>query len=355
MSLDHEKIKKARSGSRSGSGWKPKPGNNRVFILPPGSQFLDNWETLSDLSFHYKMHYFRIAGRQTEAARCLEELRQRCPACETWRIVRKALDPAAAEAVKKIAPADTYLFNLVDLANLQAGVQHWAANYTCWDKIMEIASNPAWGNVCDPANGVCFGVNMTPESQSRTGWNQYNVLPEPQRVEILAALNAHFPDWKAKLDLLPDQATEAKPAEELRTILLEMGFAPIGAAPAPAGSPAVPQAVVVPGVGAPISVGTPSGAPVAMSVGVPSAAPAAVVISPAAPSPAALASFVAMPAALAAPLPHYDPGPDYVPKPSSATRPEGSPRCYGDFNAVIHQCRPCPVQRDCQLKTLGLS
>ncbi len=52
--------------------------------------------------------------------------------------------------------------------------------------------------------------------------------------------------------------------------------------------------------------------------------------------------------ALPAVQPHYDPGPGYVEKVPVNERPLGAPRCFGDYNPVVHQCRTCPVVTPCQ-------
>jgi hypothetical protein len=109
-----------------------------------------------------------------------------------YRTHKKSTDPGLVEMAKSIRAADQYLFNILDINNLQAGIQAWPANYTCWDKIMEIAANPAWGNVVDPANGVNFDVTMTPGNRSRTGHNQYSVMPGDggQRTTVEAILDS---------------------------------------------------------------------------------------------------------------------------------------------------------------------
>lgn len=398
MSLNHEALKQRRE-RRGGAGWKPREGANKIRILPPRSVYLPSaanpngeWNKMDDLSIPYKMHFFKVEGRQTEVTRCLEELKQPCPACKAWRDYRKSADPAFAAMAKSIAPSDQYLFNILDLNNPQKGIQRWTANYTCWDKIMEVAASPQWGNVVNPADGVNFDVTMTPGSRSRTGWNQYSVMPEPIRTTVTHMLDS-IPNWQAELDSLDDQITPAKEPEEILGLLAEIGFpgyrtaaaaapataspfpqAPVGfAPPPPAYTPppaAVPAAAPVPAItypaiAAPAAVPVPAAAPVPVSVpaaapvpvAVPAAAPVAVpvpqappveqrvnvasVFSPAAPAAAAQSGGV-----------HYDPGPDYVPKVVDFERPPGAPRCYGDYDPRRFRCQPCPVLAECQMKML---
>ncbi|KKL72278.1 hypothetical protein LCGC14_2086470, partial [marine sediment metagenome] len=280
MGLDHDKLKQRRAGARSGSGWRPKAGVNVLRFLPPHSKYLDDgpadWEDLENLAIEYKMHYFKIEGKPTEVSLCLDELKQRCPACDMWRAHRKSDDPGLVEMAGEISPADTYLFNILDLNNLQAGIQRWSANWTCWDAIMEIGGNHAYGNVVDPADGIDFIITLTPGSRTKSGFNQYSALPLPTRTNVLPVLEP-IADWRNQLDALADQITGAKKPEEITALLTEIGFpppggaAPVTAVPAVPDTPPVANATPAEAVGTPVPV-APSG-PVAVGVDVPGAGP----------------------------------------------------------------------------------
>lgn len=370
-----------------GSGWKPKAGDNLIRLLPPRSIFLTNPGAMEDLAISYRMHYFRLDGRPTEVSRCLEPMKQRCPACEAWRIHRKASDPKMAEAVRDIGPSDIYLFNMIDLQNYQAGIQRWGANFTCWDKIMDIASNPSWGNVVDPDQGVNFRVSMTPAQQSRTGFNSYSVMPEPQRTSMTSWLDTSIPGWREQLDQLEESIIEAKDVEEIRAMIAEMGFA-VAEAPrsfavpgigAPPGAPPPPPMMAPPSTAAPPPIMAPpttAAPPVAAPLpgiaapppGVVAPPPGVVAPPPGAPIPPPMvgAPVTAPPPIPVAPMPaaqtqalpvggvHYDPGPAYTPKLDDAHRPVGVPRCFSDYNPQVHACATCPVMTPCQMKMLGL-
>ncbi len=365
--LNHEKLKKTKDGARGGAGWKTAIGANRVFILPPATRFLDEaaQEELGNLALQCKMHYFKIEGRPTEVSLCLEEQKQRCPACEVWRMHRKSEDPGLKEMAREVSPSDQYLFNMIDINNMQAGVQGWSANYTCWTGIMSIAGNPMWGNVIDPANGVIFGVTMKPGTQTKTGRNQYEVNPEPVRATMMGTLDA-LPAWREMLDALVAMQPVAKEAEEIRGLLDESGFPPVNAPQARSALAPVQQAAPVEGIvtpaAAPVVVApTGTASPPVTVLGQPAvAAPAPVtpVSAPVAVTPAAAPEVVVQantaPVAVGTVEVHYDPGPEYVPKLSDAVRPANVPRCYGDYNKDIHRCVPCPAISPCQLQKLGV-
>lgn len=355
-SINHDRLRQQRERRGSGNGWKAKEGANRIRVLPPHSRHLEDWNTLENFAIPYKMHFFRRTGQPTETSRCLGEQRKRCPACEAWRTYGKASDPALAELAKQVAPADNYLFNILDLNNIPGGIQPWGANYTCWDKIMEIGANPMWGNIVDPACGINFEVTLTPGTRSRTGYNQWSVNPEREATTVMEILE-QIPNWRATLDALEDQKTPFKTDEEIKQFLEEMGFPSSGGTVISVGgtggvSVPAPRPAAAPAIGA-RPVGAPAIAPAAV------VRPASVSPTPVAPAPAATPSpavqRAAAPATAQAPVatqPHYDPGEMYQPVTPPEEIPSGAPRCFGDFSPKRHQCKPCPFQSDCQVKLL---
>lgn len=360
MGLNHEKLKKTKDGARGGTGWKTAIGQNRVFILPPHSEYLDEakQEELENLALQCKMHYFKIDGRPTEVSRCLEDLGQRCPACEAWRINRKSEDPGLKEMAKEVSPSDQYLFNMIDINNPQNGVQGWSANYTCWNGIMGIGCNAMWGDVNDPTNGVIFDITMTPGTQTKTGRNQYSVDPEPNRASVMNILET-IENWEEVLDTLVAMQPEAKEPDEIRSLLEEIGFPMVNttrgqrviegsAPPAPASVAPPPVATIVPtAIPAPVAAAAP---PAATPVPTTAAPPVAV---PATPAPPAAATVESVPTTEAREV-HYDPGTEYIPKVLVGDRPVGVPRCYGDYKPLVHACRSCPVVTECQMAMLGI-
>jgi hypothetical protein len=312
MALNYAKLQQKRTSS-GGMGWKPKEGENRIRVLPPTTEYFDAPENLEDFAVSYKMHFFKIEGRPTEVSRCLRETGGRCPACDAWRANRESADPGLQKKAKDVSPSDMYLFNILDINNLSQGIQVYQANWTCWDKIMEIGANPDWGDVISPIEGINFVINKTAGSKSRSGYPAYSVMPEPQRTSVVETL-AGIEGWKDKLDELENNITPAKTPEEIRGFLAEMGFPGFTAQNPPPASSAPSPGVAPPAASSPPppSPGTPP--------------PTQVVVPEAPPQEA----------------------------PPSATSPSDVPACFGDYKPQVHPCATCPVQSDCQMKYLGL-
>lgn len=336
--INYERLKQRRlEGSSGGSGWKPKEGENRLRILPPHSRYLTAWDTMEDIAVYFEIHYFRIAGRQQiEVSRCPKDLKQPCPACDAFWVHRNSADPGLKELAKQIKSGRVYLMNVLDINNMAAGIQHWNGNNTCWNAILEIVANPAWGNVLDPANGVNFFITLVPGNRSKTGFPQYSVQPEPQRTTVMEILNGR-PGWQARLDQLEEQVTPMKTAAEIQALLDAMRIPP------PAGQPS--HVSVARSIAPPAGVSAVMPAPASVPQPVAPTVPAAVVQPVVVPVPIAPASGSV----------HYDPGPQYQPKTPDGQRPAGVPRCFGDYNPAVHQCNLCPVKGPCQIKMLGIA
>jgi hypothetical protein len=354
MALAHDKLKQTLAGAKAGFGWKPKDGENKIVVLPPGSTFVNNLDGFTDISWRFRGHYFRIEGRQGEASRCLQDLGEACPACAMVQHYRNSTDPAMAEKAKQLRAAEVYVINVIDINNPAKGVQRWGANWTCWTKIMEVAANPDWGYVYDPNNAVVFVVKLTPRGQSKTGYNSYEVTPTPNRVSVTKLIAEGEGGWGA-LDGMEDGAMASKSAAEVTGLLKEMGF-PVQTAP---GSPTPPPAPVAspppaaPGI-VPMAMAPPMVPPPSVAPPVSTAAPVAPGVVPVGNS-AAAPPLTATPPATPSGMIHYDPGPGYTPKLADNLRPPGVPRCFGDYNPGIHQCKTCPVMADCQFKMIGVA
>ncbi len=356
--INHDKLKANREGGRrQTAGWRPKEGPNKIRILPPHSRFLDNWDAMDYLAIKFEVHFFNIEGRKNaEVRRCLGDSRQRCPACAVSRHYKDSDDPGIKEMAKKVRSTSQYLFNMMDHGNLQAGIQPWIANYTSWDKIIEVAANPSWGNIVDPACGIDFTLTLTPGSRSKSGHNSYSAVPDPAPTNIMPVLDT-LENWRETLDKLEDHVTAYGTYDEMVGFLEEMGFSidgiiPKGTGAAPAAAPAVASAPAA-RAAAPVAASPVRAAPVVASPV--SAAPVAAA-PVAAPVRAAskAASVNAAPKASAESSVHYDPGPDYTPVLSDDERPAGVPRCYGDYEPKKHKCQQCPVLSDCQMRVLGI-
>ncbi len=196
MPINHQALQGKRS--RSGTGWRPKVGDNKIRILPPSQEYFTS--DIDYIAASYVTHWFNLEGR-TEVSLCPDFGRgtKECPACRAYWKYRNSEDPGLKEIIRRISPSERYVFNILDLTNPSGGIQRWETSWTVWDKIMEIASNPEWGDVLDPAKGINFNLHYVSKDRSRTGFPVYSPTPLPDRVDIIPILNG-IEGWKEELD-----------------------------------------------------------------------------------------------------------------------------------------------------------
>ena len=59
MPTDFEGLKDKIN--RSGAGWKPQSGDNRIRLLPPTPRWFE--ESLAEISYQFRTHFVRLEGR----------------------------------------------------------------------------------------------------------------------------------------------------------------------------------------------------------------------------------------------------------------------------------------------------
>ena len=325
MPLDLDKLnqKKAR---RSVSGWTPKEGDNTVRILPHTKRYFD--ESLDDFAVEFYSHFLKAEGMDTVVVRCLRDKGEKCPFCESVRSHRESTDQGLKKAADDIRRAERHLMNIVDLTNIDSGIQHYECGPMVYDGVLDYAANPQWGDIFSPEKGCNLILNLISALKSRSGYNTYKVQPHRESTDI----RPHLKDgWEGRLDEV-SAAIPEYPSPDVVTLWMEVLF------PGTAGN----------------SGAAPNPAPVAPPTG----NPAAPVATPPAAQPT--------PAAAPSPVPAIDIGGEvqtWAANHDLQVRQEGDvvvPQCFSTgagtgFNPKEHPCDDgCPVRSDCQLKHLGL-
>lgn len=354
MALDLDALKKRRA-RRTSSGWTAKEGDNQIRVLPHTSRYFT--EQLNDFALEFRSHFLRADGMDTAVYRCLRDQKQPCAICEVHKRFKESDNANLKQLADQLRASERHLMNIVDLNDPGVGIQLYETGPQVYDAILEFVSNPNWGDVVNPENGKNITVTLTPGSKSRSGFNSYSVLPNPNSTSIVPHLPA---DWQTKLDEIESGVPAFPTPSEIQKWLEVLGVAD----------------------GHPTSAGNPStaAAPVASAPAAPAAPPEVPAIPAAAPVPVASAIPVApvaeaavTPATIAAATPAAT-GPADVPvalrafveehklgwaikkdKPLPACYSEGPNRPDIGFDPRKFPCDPCPVKADCQLTKLGLA
>ncbi len=207
--------------------WNPKPQLNTIRILP--SWTLD----LSQDFFRKTAQHWKLGSNQDLWVTCLiEEGYERCPVCERidglYRTKNKD-DEAYAKLIRKQTKV---LYNIVDMNNVSKGVQVWQSGITVLGDIVKFVGNAKYGDISHPETGRNIDLIMTEAKDSKTGWNDYAVQPDPER-SVIAEL-----EWLEQLTDL-DSLVKTKSVEEIEYILEygelppESGIPPVEKKPEP--------------------------------------------------------------------------------------------------------------------------
>lgn len=314
----------------SGSGFKPKPGENKIRVLWPTRAYLE--ETARSMSFHFRSHFVKkVEGRDLVVFRCLRDFDQSCPACEFFFRHRKDDDAGVAAVAGDFGNSQRFIMNILDLNNVEGGVQRFETGPQVHNGILEYVANERWGNCMHPGpDGRNFFVRLIPANESGTGYNKYVVEPDPEKSSVLDLLP---PDWVDQLDGLEDHAAETWDANRIAELVheakVQVGLAanaPFPGAAAPAPAPQAPPAAAAPTPAAPQQPSAPAPQPTAPAEATPAAAPTP------APAPTPTAT-----------------GPEIG--------PDGNPVCFGGWKEREekgHPCDGCGAKAKCQLVAYGL-
>lgn len=134
-----EEIK--RGGTRF---WTPKEHSNLIRILPPYSG--EDW---------YKETWFHFGvGVDRKPIACARRLLdEACYICEKVDELRKSEDPRDVELPTQIASRRRVFYNIIDLDDVESGVQIFSSGVTIFKELLMYVADPDWGDITDPEEG----------------------------------------------------------------------------------------------------------------------------------------------------------------------------------------------------------
>lgn len=342
--LDLDGVRK-RKQKRSGGGWRPDDGPNKVRILPPTSEYFDG--DIDFIALSCNIHYFRQEGYDTVVSRCLRDNDQYCPACEQVSQFRDddQADPALSKTADDISRTERHFFNVIDLEEPDMGVQAYQCGYNVHKALLEYAANPEWGDFMHPEEGRDVTITLTPGSRTKSGWNEYSVQPAPDRTDRRDLL----PDnWRDQLDQLEYALPEYMEREEMLRVLDRLGF-PVESdreeeSTGKAQGPAAEEPAAAP---------DPEPEPEPTSEPEPAEEPDP---EPEEPEPEPEDTAPADEELKGDPTRkalERAGDPQAIVNPPAASE-DDTPFCFGDYEPEEHPCHPCGAKEDCQLATLTM-
>jgi len=204
-----DKLSELKAKRQRKDFWSPKPGpkGNSIRILP-------NWNGEAFGDWYRETAYHRKLGTEAEkSAVCLlREGHENCPVCSEVKKLYQTKNKEDAELAKKIKAQVRVLYNIVDLEEPDKGVVVWMSGVDVLEQLLAYYGNPKYGELSDPEKGRNITVYLTEGKNTKSGYNEYNVQPDPDRTEIAN------PEW---LGLMVDLDSMVKPisSDELEALL----------------------------------------------------------------------------------------------------------------------------------------
>ena len=217
MPVNIEKLKEKyeRKQAQRADRFQLKDGENYIRILPPSLEYLT--EDVDYISIEYLCHYNIGLEGKKHAEICPRSFgsKNKCPICETCSKLYKG------SAEDKALGKDLYarrriLFNVIDLKEPEKGVQILETGPKIYEDVVVFVTNAKWGDLLDLDEGRNIVVYKTPGKESSSGYNEYNVTPDPDKTSVRDVLPEN---WKEKVNQLQKAVNPAKSYEDLEKAL----------------------------------------------------------------------------------------------------------------------------------------
>lgn len=209
-------------GGGQSAFWKPKDGRNIVRILPIGGVLPTDWVT---------PYPFLLSGVHSNVGLSLRDTiycarlthNKACPICNfVWKLYNTK-DNNDLELAKRIKAYNRVIANIIDLSDVEKGVQKFAFGKTLARKIMSYMEDPDFAPLLDAEAGHNFIVIK----KTVDGFPNY----DDSRPEVkTTSLTAIYGDWKKEAYDLKKEIVE-KSYDELMAILTDTKKAILSTSP----------------------------------------------------------------------------------------------------------------------------
>ena len=183
-----------RGGTRF---WTPKEGASLIRILPPYTG--EDW--YKEAWFHFGVGVDR---KPIVCARRLQD--EACYICEQVDGLRKSEDPRDVELSTQIASRRRVFYNIIDLDDIESGVQVFSSGVTIFKELLMYVADPDWGDITDPEQG--YDIVLDREG---TGIDtKYNVRAKKNPTALIdPALLDELRDLDDMVGILPYEQVKA--------------------------------------------------------------------------------------------------------------------------------------------------
>lgn len=202
MNIDRANKKKEEMSKRRESYGKdfyfPKKEINNIRFLPHWT-----WD-LNEDPFYETMYHKNLGDDKKKSVICLKfEKKEYCPGCEAVDAFYHTRNKDDAAFAKSIRAQTRVYWNIVDLDDLEAGVQVWMTGSDILDQVIDWITNPKYGDITDPIHGRNCTLRFTKGEHTKSGWNEYKIQPDPTESVIEPAWFEHMVDLTTFIKITP--------------------------------------------------------------------------------------------------------------------------------------------------------
>ena len=149
--------------------WRPKVGENVIRILP-------HWSGDPNKVFFKKIlkHFGVGQGRNHVVCRKVLGPQARCPICDFVEQLRRSGRKEDAELAKDLAAKERFAMNIIDLNDLEKGVQVWDVGITMFNTLLVLFLDEEYGELDNLQTGRHIKINRTGEGRFDT---RYSIRP----------------------------------------------------------------------------------------------------------------------------------------------------------------------------------
>lgn len=197
-----------------------KEGANSIRLLPRSMKIFSE-EGDKTFAHRYLVHYRLFKAKGFGMIVCPKSIGAPCPICDFLETDEgKALLPDGNK------PSERFLYNVVDVDRKSMTI--WETGPGIYNDLVKYWLDPDWGPnaMISPEEGMVCKITFTPKDKSQSGWNNYDTVMAPRKIDVTAFLPE---DWEKKVDDLEKRLPKIKSNEAIVRLVehLKNGTSPV--------------------------------------------------------------------------------------------------------------------------------
>ena len=218
MGINIEKLKERfdKKTTERSDRLNLKDADNYLRLLPPSIDYFS--EDVDYIAYEFLVHFNLGIEGDKKAEVCPKTLgkNQKCPICEAVYKLYKTNSVEDRTLAGSIRAKMRYIFNVLNLEDLDKGVQVLEIGPKIYEKIVIFETNKKYGDLLDIDKGRNITITKTSAKESSSGYVEYDLIPDPDITSIRTKLPKNY---KESITLLKKQVPTPKSYAELKATL----------------------------------------------------------------------------------------------------------------------------------------